>query len=75
MKKLVGRAILLSLLGTGSSIGIALADNAYAGFENNGKGKAKGRDKHAPEIDTGTAVSAAALLCGGVLIIRGRRRK
>jgi hypothetical protein len=37
-------------------------------------GLARG-DEPAPEIDPGSIVSALTLLCGGVLILTGRRKR
>jgi hypothetical protein len=53
--------------------------NGNNGKGNNGKGNnGKGNNGDAgvvPEIDPNSAASAMALLSGGVLVIRGRRKK
>jgi hypothetical protein len=77
MKKLV----LMTLLAIGTT-GFVLGQNngnGNHGNGNNGKGNnGKGNNGDAgvvPEIDPNSAASAMALLSGGVLVIRGRRKK
>jgi hypothetical protein len=82
MKKLV----LMTLLAIGTT-GFVLGQNngngnhgnGNNGKGNNGKGNnGKGNNGDAgvvPEIDPNSAASAMALLSGGVLVIRGRRKK
>ena len=62
------KVLLLTLLACGTT-GVALAQH----HNNNGNNN-NNNGNHAPEIDPSSAVSAVALLSGGVLVIRGRRK-
>ena len=66
LKSLSRLAVATVILIGMSSVGFAQKNS---GNGNNGNGK-----KHAPEIDPASATTALALLTGGLLIIRGRRR-
>jgi hypothetical protein len=76
---------LARLLGTGVLVvalaGVALADD----LKGRGRGRGRGHDDggpttssggpvQAPEIDLSSGINALALLAGGLIVIRGRRR-
>jgi len=76
---------LARLLGTGVLV-VALAGVAVA-QDQPGRGRGRGRGHHdkptttsvgdpvqAPEIDVASGINALALLAGGLIVIRGRRR-
>ena len=54
---------------------LGMSSMAVAKKPENPGSQGVGNPHNAPEIDPGSMASAMTLLCGGVLILMGRRRK
>jgi hypothetical protein len=77
--KILALTALLLLATSGLVLGQNGQEQNGQGQNDQGQNGQNGQNGHngagAPEIDPGSAVGALALLSGGILVIRGRRKK
>jgi hypothetical protein len=74
MSKLSIRSVLAATFIVVGMTSVGLAQAYSDGDREDRRDRGDRREPHAPEIDAASATTALALLAGGLLIIRGRRR-